>query len=230
MKIALVLVVAVGVAAGEEKRQARNDPPKRSEVKALLARALNWPEPPPLSFDADVLADAGSGRFPVLVIADVSQCKFGGCRESHPWAALVERKSDGTLALLGAVALPCAEAPHGKMSAPDDRFRWGVTLVKDWDGDGRPELLAVYGYIGGDPLARLRELAIVNLGPPLTVAAQVTLDRWSDGEGMADPATWRIAGTPPTLSIGPSGSSGGSTTKRALAYDASTDQWILGKP
>src|SRR5262249_17530938 len=101
---------------------------------------------------SDVLADVGAGRFPVLFVVAGKDCQertIDGQVEkncsatSAPHVGIVVRAGD-KLQLEREIALPLEAAPW---DLPEE-MKWGITFVKDYDLDGKPELMLAYGYHG----------------------------------------------------------------------------------
>jgi hypothetical protein len=154
-------------------------PPSKSDVSKLLKQTIK-----DVRSVSEVLADVGGGRHPVLFVTRGRDCiertidkeKEQNCSAtSIPHVAIVKR-SAGALTLESELALPVSAAPWDQ----PEELKWGITQIKDWDGDGQPELLVIYGYHGptiwaiGDTY--YRELALYNLSP-LQSAVHVTLDQ-----------------------------------------------------
>lgn len=177
---AALIVSGAGAAFPEDdaRAQAKAAPPKKAEVQALLKQAA--PDGKPRV--STILGDAGGGRFPVLFVTVGRDCNKtpGGSDNCSPTTlphlAVVTRGADGKLALGGTLALPRKAAPWDVV----EPLKWGVSSVKDYDRDGKPELFVIYGYHGpmqaglGD--VYYREWALLNLEPAPSVALHVTLD------------------------------------------------------
>lgn len=171
--VVLLALVATAHAAGKSPL------PKAEVLKVVRAKM------PAAQSISDVLADVGNGRFPVLYWHKGRHCltrtvdgqKDESCSATaEPHVAIVKRGESGQLSVEADLALPTAEPPW----AQDDPPKWGVTLVKDWDADGKPELVVVYGYNGptawGVGFTSYRSLAVVNLDA-LSLSAGVLLDQ-----------------------------------------------------
>lgn len=149
---------------------------------------------------SEVLADQGGGRYPVLFTTSGQRCdpdpRFSSmsARERRealgkdgkpelcyttftPQLGVIGGDGKG-LRVLATLALPTT-APPTPGESQDGELTWGVNLTRDYDGDGRPELLLIYAYDG--PIrpalgsAAYRDLCLVNLDDPPTVAALVSL-------------------------------------------------------
>jgi hypothetical protein len=158
---------------------AQAQPPSKNEVAKLLKKTIK-----DVRSVSEVFADVGGGRFPILFVTQGRNCiehnvddeKEQSCSStSLPHAAIVGVGSSG-LTLAAQLALPTAAAPW---DVPEE-LKWGSTQVQDWDGDGKPELLIIYGYHGPTAWAvgdtYYRELVLLNLDR-LTQAVHVTLDQ-----------------------------------------------------
>jgi hypothetical protein len=188
----LLLGAAAPAGAAPSKR------PTRLEALRLLQAAV-----PGTRSVADVLADLGDGRYPVLFVVRGRHClerTIDGQKEqtcsptTSPHAAVVRRGADGKLLLDRdrELALP-TEAPPWDVV---EELRWGITFVKDYDGDGQPELMVAYGYHG--PMAwavgdiAYKHLAIVNLDA-LDVAFGTVLERAPQAStDTAVHSTWKL--------------------------------------
>jgi hypothetical protein len=141
-----------------------------------------------------VFADLGEWRFPVLFVTRGRDCiermvdkeKEQNCSPTTvPHAGIVKRDAKGELQLEGELALPTAAAPWDQA----EELKWGITNVKDYDGDGKPELLVIYGYHGpmvwavGD--VYYRDLCLLNLDK-LAEALHVTLDEKPEASASPD--------------------------------------------
>jgi hypothetical protein len=166
--------------AGAAHAGGKSPLPKSEVLKAVRAKNV---AAGPIS---EVLADVGGGRYPVLFWQKGRDCltrTIEGEIEKHcsataePHVAIVKRGEGGALSVEADLALPTAETPWDLDEPP----KWGVTLVKDWDGDGKPELLVIYGYNGPMVWAvgnvAYRSLAIVNLADALSLSVAVVLDQ-----------------------------------------------------
>jgi hypothetical protein len=143
--------------------------PKKPDVAKLLRTAKV-----PVKEVTDVLADLGGGRYPVLFFTRGEKAcnrrMIDGQPDevcsttTEPWVAIVTRGPDGALAVEATLALPTADKPWDE---PGPELGWGITNVKDVDGDGKPELTILYGYNGNNAWAvgftHYRDLCILNL-------------------------------------------------------------------
>jgi hypothetical protein len=155
-------------------------PPSKVEAVKALKKSVK-----DVKSVSQVFADLGEGRFPVLFVTRARHClerQVDGEKEQNcsattvPHAAILSRGSTGELQVDGELLLPTSAPPWDQ----PEELKWGIANVKDHDGDGKPELLVIYGYHGptvwavGDTY--YRELCILNLDK-LGVALQVTLDQ-----------------------------------------------------
>jgi hypothetical protein len=181
LSIALSLMMAAGAVAAAP-------PTKAQAVKALKKASKD------VKSASQVFADLGDGRFPVLFVKRGRHCiermiekeKEQNCSPtSLPYVALLKRDDKGELQLEGELALPTAAAPWDQ----PEELKWGIAQVKDQDGDGKPELLVIYGYHGPTEWAvgdiYYRDLALLNLDPP-KVAVHVTLDQKPQSSGESE--------------------------------------------
>jgi hypothetical protein len=177
-------------------------PPPKAEVVKLLKQSIK-----DVRSVSQIFADVGGGRFPVLFVTRGRDCiertidkeKEQNCSTtSVPHAAIVQTGASG-LTLAGELALPTVAAPWDQ----PEELKWGITQVKDWDGDGKPELLIIYGYHGptfwaiGDTY--YRELVLLNL-EPLAQSVRVTLDQTPQDSANLDVASkFKFAGSELTI-------------------------------
>ena len=98
-----------------------------------------------------------------------------------------------------------AELPLPTAAPPWDQpeeLKWGITQIKDWDGDGKPELLVIYGYHGPTEWAvgdtYYRDLILVNLDT-LGAAVHLTLDQVPQASMPGWESKFKFAG--PELTI-----------------------------
>jgi hypothetical protein len=156
--------------------------PSKGDVAKLLKKTVK-----DVKSVSQVFADAGGGRFPVLFVTRGRHCisrEVDGQKDENcsattiPHAALVD--GSGVIAEL---PLPTAAPPWDQ----PEELKWGITQVKDWDGDGKPELLVIYGYHGPTEWAvgdtYYRDLVLLNLDT-LGAAVHLTLDTQPQSSGM----------------------------------------------
>jgi hypothetical protein len=176
IRLGLALAVLAAVA------QAEKPPLEKAAVLKLL-------KPSGARSVSQIFADVGGGRFPVLFVkAGKRDCQSEQNCSATTVAnvALIVRDATGALSVESQLELP-TRAPAWDQNG---ELKWGITNVKDYDGDGKPELMIVYGYNG--PVAPgagdtwYRELALVNLDKPIRLALRVTLDE--KPQAMAMPA------------------------------------------
>jgi hypothetical protein len=171
--------------------------PGKGEVAKLLKKTIK-----DVKSVSQVFADAGGGRFPVLFVTRGRHCisrEVDGQKEENcsattvPHAALVD--ANGVIAEL---PLPTAAAPWDQ----PEELKWGITQVKDWDGDGKPELLVIYGYHGPTEWAvgdtYYRDLILLNLDT-LGAAVHLTLDQVPQASTPGWESKFKFAG--PELTI-----------------------------
>jgi hypothetical protein len=174
-------MMAAGVAVGA--------PPSKGDVGKALKKTLK-----DVKSVSQVFADLGDGRFPVLFVTRARDCiermvdkeKEQNCSPTTiPHVGIVKRDDKGELQLEAELPLPTAAAPWDQA----EELKWGITNVKDYDGDGKPELLVIYGYHGpmvwavGDTY--YRDLCLLNLDK-LGPAMHVTLDEKPEASGSPD--------------------------------------------
>jgi hypothetical protein len=168
---ASILFLLGGVAAAA--------PPSKGDAFTALKKSIK-----DVKSVSQIFADVGGGRFPILFVTRGRNClervidkqREENCSATTlPHAGILKRDEKGQLALEAELALPTAAVPWDTT----EELKWGITNVKDYDGDGRPELLVIYGYNGpmvwavGDTY--YRELCLLNLDK-LAPALHVTLD------------------------------------------------------
>jgi hypothetical protein len=183
-----------------------------SEAEAALALARATPGTKPVA--VRVLADLG-GRVPVL---------FFTSPPTRVRVAILKRQ--GGWFVGETLELPCTASISGEA-------RWAEVTVKDLDGDGQPELVAVYDYEHRDAEVddgRLRDLAIVHLSPQLTTAFTLNLNNFSFGEDGST-AEWKLVrrrGAAPdivTTTTGFTDGEPGQSEKRRYRYDSHMRRW-----
>lgn len=211
---------------------------------------------------SDVLDDIGGGRFPVLYTTSAKHC------DPHPAMSeediRAERKagnnpdicvqavyphlgilgsSGGELAIESLTDLPTATTPSTDL---EGKFLWGITPVKDFDGDGKPELLLIYSYAGavepGVGTTSYRELTLINLETKPTIAVNVILRALPEAETL-DTSDFKYKFTPGTGAIPELVLDGTISTLdekadeklprkavRRYRYEAASDKWSLVEP
>lgn len=215
--------------------------PKGDVLRALRAKA------PAVSSVSEVLADVGGGRFPVLFWVKGNACierTVDGAIDKNcsptatPHVAIVKRDAAGSLSVEADLALPTAETPWTIIEEP----KWGISVVKDWDGDGKPELAVIYGYNGPNVWAigytSYRTLALVNLADALSLSVAVVIDQHPQATVVSElTATWKFLpggdGKPAlqlkvTEAAWDDGKSARVPKSSTLTYgwDAATDQYV----
>lgn len=208
---------------------------------------------------SDVLDDVGGGRFPVLYTTSTKHC------DPHPGMSeediRAERKagnnpdicvqavyphlgilgsSGGELSVESLTDLPTTTTPSTDL---EGKFLWGITPVKDFDGDGKPELLLIYSYAGavepGVGTTNYRELTLVNLELKPTVAVNVILRTDPEAETL-DSTDFKYKFSPATAKV-PMLTLDGTISAldekadekrprketRVYLYDATGDKWSL---
>lgn len=211
---------------------------------------------------SDVLADVGGGRFPVLYTTSARHCEpLPGMSEEELRA---ERKaghepencvqavyphlgilssSGGELSVESLTDLPTATTPSTDL---EGKFLWGITPVKDFDGDGKPELLLIYSYAGavepGVGTTSYRELTLVNLEAKPTIAVNAILRALPEAETL-DTSDFKYKFTPSAGTIPELVLDGTISTLdekadeklprkavRRYRYEAASDKWSLVEP
>jgi len=221
LSLCLLLACAATPASGAQKK------PSKLDALRLLQTAV-----PGTRSVSDVLPDPGDGRFPVLFVVRGNHCierEIDGQKEKNcssttsPHVAVLHRGDDGKLAVEKELALP-TEAPPWDQQA---ELTWGITFVKDYDGDGKPELLVAYGYHGPMEWAvgdiYYKNLAIVNLDA-LGVAFNVVVERNPQaGSDTTVHCTWKLVANGPGFDIVINRRSG-----RDGHLDDYTERWVYG--
>jgi hypothetical protein len=184
---------------------ARATPPSKPPRRAEALQAVKAKLPGTTDVGA-VFPDVGGGRYPVLFVVregDKRQCNGGPAARPH--VGLLASGGNGELRLAGELPLgepDCVGGGHV--------FVWGETALKDYDGDGKPELLVHWAWHG--PQMRLtiygNTVAIVELdGPAPTLAFSLRLDDDDPMTALAlgippSRTTWElVAGTPPVIRV-----------------------------
>jgi hypothetical protein len=187
------VVVAAAVADGSPKVRKPSKVEALKPLQPVVAGARSV---------SDVLADLGDGRFPVLFVVRGNHCiervidghKDRSCSPtSTPHVAVVHAGADGKPAVEKQLALP-TEAPPWDLP---EELKWGITFVKDYDGDGRPELMVAYGYNGpnewGVGFTYYKNLVIVNLDD-LNIAFETVVDVAPQAESAPEShGKWKLA-------------------------------------
>jgi hypothetical protein len=170
--VALLVLLASGWAAAAPKV-----PGKAAVQAALKAQGVKSPSVSHVYAVAD--------RFLVLFTTKGRDCytrddvpgKPKECSDTMaPNVAAIARAADGKLTVEGTLALFTQEPPWDQAGAST---KWGIVQVQDFDRDGTPELLVVYGYEGQSQPAvgstAYRHLALV-APKPLRVTLRLDLD------------------------------------------------------
>jgi hypothetical protein len=225
----LLLVSGVALAAPLTKQEA---------VRALKSSMKD------VKSVSQVFADLGDGRFPVLFVTRGRDCvermvdqeKEQNCSATTVPHAAVLKRDGSALVVEAELALPTAAAPWDQ----PEELKWGVTHVKDDDGDGKPELMVIYGYHGptmwgvGDTY--YRDLCLLNLDK-LAAAMHVVLDEKPQATTSPDLETkFKIVPGEVQLTrragdfAGGSGERAYQETKISWRWDAASDQYREVKP
>jgi hypothetical protein len=225
----LALVVPTEVAAAKPAL------PKKDVLKVVKAAVAD------AKSVTDVFADIGDGRFPILFTSGGKDCisrtidhqKDESCSPvTRPHVGIVRKAADGTLALEAELALPTEAAPW---DVPEE-MKWGINIIKDFDGDGKPELMLAYGYHGpsywavGDTW--YKHWCILNLDK-LAPAICVVVDQLPQaGSEPHVESKWKLlpaaAGAAPDIEIARSETMGDDKprqTTRRFRWERTSDTW-----
>ncbi len=148
-----------------------------------------------------------------------------------PLAFTFQRQPDGTLTAVSGIALPTIADPH-------DQFGWGFSKLDDVDGDGRPELAVVYGYLSyypGSTFGTMNHKQIAWLAvsdTTLTVQANLeTESRLGDNETPDSKVTYRLVPQPNSAfkDLRVTTETESKKTSVLWTYDPKADAWVAPK-
>jgi hypothetical protein len=221
---AIILLMLGGVAAAA--------PPSKGEAVTALQKSVKG-----LKSVSQIFADLGDRRFPVLFVTRGRDCiervidkqQEQSCSATTlPHAGVLKRDEKGQLQLESELTLPTTAAPWDMI----EELKWGIANVKDYDGDGKPELLVIYGYNGpmfwavGD--IYYRELCLLNLDK-LAPALHVTLDEKPQATVFSDISTKFKFGTGEVLFTQRSGDYDDSKRERVYRESTLSFRWDAAK-
>jgi hypothetical protein len=198
---------------------------------------------------SDALEDIGDGRYPVLYVTAGKDCihrVIDGQREEScspttlPHVAVVRRAADASLAVEATLDLPLEAAPW---DVPDE-MQWGIHFIKDYDLDGKPELMLAYGYHGpmvwavGDTW--YKHWCIINLDKLTMAIHEVVNVSPQAGSATLVESKWKLVpakdGAPAitvTTSTGDYDERKGERvfreTVKTYRYDPAADRWVAAK-
>lgn len=154
-----------------------------------------------------------------------------------PHVALLKRNVNGALTIERSLALPIQAAPW---DTPEGTA-WGIHIVKDYDLDGKPELMLTYSYHGPMVWAigniAYKHWCIINLDQ-LTLAAHVIVYERPQATVTAEiESSWKLVpvlGETPRIVVHRSegtydDAKGGRLYRKSVLtyrYDAPTDRWV----
>ncbi|MCC6998655.1 MAG: hypothetical protein IT370_28850 [Deltaproteobacteria bacterium] len=232
------LLLAAGAAQARKARKPRAPrvlAPTRDQVAPLLAARLGHK-----ATVSKLLGPAGALRWAALyVVRDHKRntARHGVATVSR--APVTPEGGQGAISIDGTAELPAAATPSELI----EPVHWGSAALKDHDGDGKPELLVIYGYNGpmsaglGDIYHR--ELALLNLDGAPTLALHLELDERPEALASREVLSkWSFSkpapGSPPEVTMT---STIGDYDARARArkvrvvkvtyrWDATGDSWL----